>query len=328
MATVQERLDSSEGDADGLAGIQAVRRFDVFLDSGAGNDSITGRPDNINNAIDPISVRYPYGSAHHVNALLTAQNWRQVRRVDGDATRAQWIVEVEYSGPLSGVGTILEGWIVDYDVALQTENVFKDINGKLIGGSAYELPENATPGGAQVIAKTIEGDMNVIQMPRENVINPRSLQRFKPLSTIQLRRTVVNLTEMQVANAETFVGKINSRPFLTGGSGQILVAPMRIRQQEGTTSERVSSGVVFNVELNFIKNRNGWRFAHVDDFFEWKGYRGAVHEPGTTDKPIRNTYSLYEAGTLTGMLGNFAGGSSGSIRGDPKVQRSGFRPGA
>lgn len=319
MAEVNERRESGEGNSDGLTGGRATRRFDVFLDENGANDSETGQPDDRLNALAPIMARYPQGVQHHVNNLLVAQTYSQPTMKDMDATTSHWIVEVVYEGVLSAIGTVLGGWRIEFDIGIQTEQITHDLDGKLIGGHAYEFQDFAGP--PKFVAQTIDGDIGLVQLDIDKVINPVPLGRFAPITHTRLTRQVSNLTTKAVKNAETFIATCNAQPFLTGEEFEILVAPARIRQVHGTAgAEGIETGILFDVELNFIKKRGGWVNERIADWFDYKGFRGAVWGPPNGDPsgpigPISNDFRVYEAGNIYGLFQNFpSGGGGGSGR--------------
>ena len=303
MATVTEKRESGEGNVTGLGGDRGVRVFDVFLDQ-ANTDSVTGLPDNRKNPLLPVAARYPQGTVHPDSSILTAQRFIQGRMLDMDATTSHWLVTIEYTGPVSAIGAI-QGWTVEYDVALESEPMTRDLDGAFIGGHEYDLDPNGAFRG-----KTKGPDLRLKQLSLDDIYKPRPLRRFAPVTGIRLSNTIADLTTMAIKSAESFVGTCNASPFLTAEIGELLVGPMRIRQIEGTTAQgaEATSGFLWNVELNFTKKRGGWVFETVWDFLDYQGNRGAVLgiDPRTNQlEPVGARFRIYELSELKGMLLNF-----------------------
>jgi len=197
------------------------------------------------------------------------------------------------------------------------------LDGKWIGGHAYTFPidEFTSPVvGILKTAKTVRGDIDVVQMPLEDAVKPHSLQRPVPGTTIRLSRTIENLTALQTTKAESYVGKCNSDRFLTGNPFEILQAGMRIRQRPGSGVGTVTTGIMYDVQLFFRKNLRGWKHQRIFDTFDTDGFRGSIMEddpdpnnPGQI--PISSQFRMVEAVPLNAMLGYLGnpGGRGGRL---------------
>lgn len=283
MATITEHPDSGIGDIEGLVDSKATRKHIVHLVAADGDD--------VTNPLKPISSTFPVGMNHRTARNLTVVSYTQGEPLHISGDEARWIVSVHYGGPVSFGSLAVQGWTIDWDTALDTKLVHRDLDGKWIGGHAYRLPtgdELISSRAEDRIAKTIDGDMQLIQIPAEDAIDPRPVQRPKRVTSFSLSTTVRDLTIPQVATAESFVGTVNEFQFVTGRPGEILVGPMRISSHRGTTTdEENQTGFLFDITLNFRKDDEGWVFERIFDQWEWKGFRGSVLAPLDPSNPAQ-----------------------------------------
>ncbi len=297
MATITERFDSGEGDREGVGGLKASRRFDVHLDEEAGDD--------INNPIAPLKDAYPLGSQHNVASGLYATDHIKVERVKD--TRGRWICEILYDVPLVPQSGDYLGWTIDFDHSLQMEEMTRDLDGKLVGGNAYRFPENGDTAGYR--AQTIDGMKALVQRP--GAITPARLMRFVPSFTIRATRSVGIVTRDQYSQGRAYRNRVNSITFLAHGAGTVLAAAPRVSRRPGTLPNEFNQripGIVYDVELNFLGNDEGWEIERLYDRFEHKGYEGQVEL--TDGTPVFRDFRKYETADLEGLLRLFGGSVS------------------
>lgn len=303
MATVTKALHSGEGNMDGLSGTKATELYYCELDS-ANIDSVTGEPDDPQNPLSPMGARFPQGQKHETAQNVTVVDIAQERWLKGNATKARWEMRVIYGGVKDTIGLSQKGWLVSYNTSLETEKMVRDLDGLWIGGHGYRFPQSGDfplPPGGVFTAQTIRGDRDVIQLP-EGIVDPQPLNRFVPMTSFSLRATVADLSVRQVKAADNFVGLVSSEPFVTGDTYEILIAPLRIDQINGNAETGSTHGILYELELNFLRKRGGWRYDNVFDQFEYEGYRGSIVDAG---KPVFQRFRKYDKASPDALLAIF-----------------------
>lgn len=332
MANVVEILESGEGNLDGLLRTEATRSFRVTLTSGE-TDSETGLLDVLSNPIGPVASRYPIGQQHPNAPILIVLNWSQPNLVDGGATRTIWIVDVQYGLSIFGVGSVqFDVWEVEFGFALETENPVKDLDGKLIGSHAYREPITNDDGSretARFRGKTLDGWVKLTQVT--DLVVSKQVQRFKPASSIILSKQVANLTLAKVKQAETYISKVISTPFITGEKGTLLIGAPRITpsRSHGSAAGAITAAV-YDVELHFIKNEAGWEKERIFDRFEQGNTSGEIVPIEGTGQ-VFTDFRLYETADPWALLGIFGSRQISMAPGKSVLRRSeppnlGIRP--
>ncbi len=287
MATVTEIFESGEGDSDGFGGTFATRRFNVRLVA-TDTDSFTGELDDVNNPIAPIAARYPLGSPHNIVPGLIAWNHSKPRRKR--STFGFWVVEIDYETPLILNVPPTDQWQIRYNTAIETEQMVRafllDARGRRIGdrqvpvgGRAYRAPKDGeTP--AQFFGDTVAGGKELVRVESDDIVTPADVSRFAAVTGFSLRRTVANMNTSQTNAADSFVALANAQIFFGKGPGRVLIGPYTIDSRSGKLPNQIqlAEGTVFDVELNFLVNRNGWTVTRIFDTFADGEYRVTVKD--------------------------------------------------
>lgn len=301
MATVNERLDSGEGDKIGIHGSHATRRFDVYLVAGD-LDDFTGLTDNVNDPLAPVVARYPPSSGHNIHAGLVVTDYAKGERVKD--TFGQWVIEVIYEVPLAGDVADYAGWTLEFDNSLQSEEMVRDLRDQIVGGRAYKEPPPETSG--LFSAETIEGLVELVQYPK--VIKPKPLTVFMPTYAIRASRTVTMLTLPQYRRARSYNGTVNSTLFLEiCDPGTALFQGPLVRRRSGDVEGQLQTetGIVYDIVLTFLGNDNGWAPERIYDRFEFKGFEGEVLD-GNNDPVFKDFFGYYES-EMADLLRLFGG---------------------
>jgi hypothetical protein len=302
MATIEERFDSNEGMSGGMRGVSATRRFNVTLTTADGDDYP-------NNAIKPVRDLYPIGDAHPLNSDLIVWQHTQTRRERN--TVGRWIVEVDYQLPLAGdpaSQAAIDTWQVEYSTVLETEQLARswllDERGNRtglsdipVGTRVYKDDANGaysvtTPDGVKMLARIDDND----------IVVPASLRAFAQVTSFVMRRTVANVNLQQLMDADTFVGKVNATRFVTGEPGQVLCGPYRVSSRAGTIEgqTQIAPGIVYDIELNFVKNAKGWRSERIYDRFRIGEFEATVRHASTGREQYRD-FERHELAELNNM---------------------------
>ena len=260
MASANEIIGSGEGDAWGNMDTAATRTFQVFLDA-AGDDPI--------DALLAVNTDVWMAMVHptpRFNGLFVAGYGKAAQE-----DLKLWLVDVYYRSPYVISPT---QWTLYVEHAVQTEQMARDLLGKLVGPRGYRLPHQVYPlppdepgptpplEDATHFATALNTPktelVRVVDDDGKAIVTRQPIDRYAPISRLVLRRTVPVMTDRHWQMADDLHVTMNTYTFYGAPQGHILFMGMRAAQSSKFSGESTGLPAQWDVELSFLRSRRIW----------------------------------------------------------------------